>query len=95
MPLTENLAEFLRDFGVACSKGGVAFKGILDQPGEDMHFGGADILTTRFVLTMLRSDQLDLAVATGDALVVAGQTYMAREVLAVDDGAFVHVTMSQ
>jgi hypothetical protein len=92
MALIEDLNQFLNDFGVSCTAGAVSALGILDMPGRVI---GADgmVLTTDYVLTAKASDFGGLLY--GDAMTVNGTNYSVREVLRIDDGAFVEVSLTK
>lgn len=82
MAFTENLEEFLADFGVSCSAGAVSALGILDMPGQVLMDGA--VVNTDYTLTAKASDFGDLLYS--DAIVVDGDLYTVREVLLLADG---------
>lgn len=92
MALTEDLNQFLDDFGVSCTAGAISALGILDMPGRVI---GADgmVLTTDYVLTAKASDFGSLRY--GDSITVAGAAYTVRETLPIDDGAFVEISLQK
>ena len=92
---TENPAVFLADFGLACTAGGVAFLGILDQPDELMNMAGVNVASTMYTLLMRTSDATAAALATGGSVNVAGTVYVVRDVLLRDDGTFTQLTLSK
>jgi len=91
----ENLDVFLRDFGVACSKGSVAWTGILDTPDETLSLAGVNVLSTMYQLRMKTSDASAAAIASGDAITVNGQPFIVRDVVLQDDGLFTVLTLSK
>ena len=95
MPIAEHLAGFIADFGVPCSKAAYAFTAILDMPGEMLNLAGVNVINNAYLLTMLSADAIACSLITGDALVVGGAGYTVRDIMAIDDGAFTHVTLSQ
>ena len=90
MALTEDLNQFLNDFGLSCTAGAVTALGILDMPGRVL---GADgmVLSTDYVLTAKASDFGSLLY--GDSITVGGTLYTVREALLIDDGAFVEISL--
>lgn len=90
----ENPAVFLRDFGVPCSAGGHAFLGIDDQPDLVVELHGVPVRSTDRQLTATAADAAAAGLAPGVAVTVNGQARTVREVLAQDDGRFVHITTS-
>jgi hypothetical protein len=93
--LTENLDVFLRDFGVACSKGAGTFTGILDTPDETMNMGGVNVLSTMYQLTVKTSVSQANSLTSGDSITVAGNPYVIRDVMFEEDGAFTKLTLSK
>lgn len=92
MTLSEDLDQFLNDFGSSCTAGAVSALGILDMPGRVI---GADglVISTDYVLTAKASDFGGLLY--GDAITVGGINYSVRETLPVDDGAFVEISLQR
>ena len=95
--LTENLGEYLRDFGVPCSAGAYTFTGILDAPDDTLNMGagGVNVLSTMYVLLVKASDVLAGAIASGSAITVNGQAFVVRDVLSLEDAAFTNLTLSK
>ena len=94
MAISEHLTGFIADFGVACSKGAYAFTAILDMPGEMLNLAGVNVINNAYLLTMLSSDAIACTLTTGDSITVGGVGYSVRDLMAIDDGAFTHVTLS-
>jgi hypothetical protein len=92
MALSEDLNQFLNDFGLSCTAGAVSALGILDMPGRVLAADGM-VISTDYVLTAKASDFG--ALLYGDALTVAGVNYQVREVLKIDDGAFVEISLTK
>jgi len=92
MALTEDLNQFLNDFGLSCTAGAVTALGILDMPGRVL---GADgmVLSTEYLLTAKASDFGNLLF--GDNITVGGTSYTVREALLIDDGAFVEISLTK
>jgi hypothetical protein len=95
MAWVEDLDAFMGDFGVACSKGGTAFTGVLDTPDETLNLGGVNMLSTMYALQVKTVTATALSIATGDTLTVGGGTYIVRDVMLEDDGAFSKLTLSK
>ena len=92
MTLSEDLDQFLNDFGSSCTAGAVSALGILDMPGRVI---GADgmVISTDYVLTAKASDFGGLRY--GDSISVGGVAYKVRETLPIDDGAFVELSLQK
>ena len=92
MAIVEDPADFLDDFGVTVTAGGVTGLGILDTPGEYIHNERA--ITVEYLLRTETSKFGDLAY--NDAITVDGNSYTVREQpLMVDDGAFCLVLLTK
>jgi hypothetical protein len=89
MPISEDLAVFLGDFGVSCTAGAVSALGILDMPGQVISDGM--VLTTDYTLTARASDFGGLLY--GDGITVDGINYQVRETRKLDDGKFVEISL--
>lgn len=92
MTLSEDLDQFLNDFGLSCTAGAVSALGILDMPGQLI---GADgmVISTDYTLTAKASDFGGLLY--GDAISVGGLNYQVREARRIDDGAFVEISLTK
>ena len=91
MAFTENLDEFLADFGVNCTAGAITAKGILDMPSQVISDGM--VLTTDFTLTARFSNFGSLV--RGDSITVNGTAYTVRETMLVSDGKFVEIALQK
>lgn len=91
MALTEDLNQFLNDFGLSCTAGAVSALGILDMPSQVL--AGDMVLSTDYTLTALASDFGSLKY--GDAITVGGTAYTVRETRLIDDGAFVEIGLQK
>lgn len=92
---SENPAVFLRDFGRACTAGAYAFTGILNAPGEVLSLSGVNVISTEYVLEVLSADVQAGAIVSGSSITVAGQAFVVRDVLQVDDGVFSNLTLDR
>lgn len=93
--LTETPDVFLRDFGVPCTAGGVAFTGILDSPDETLNMAGVNVLSTMYTL-LIKTASVPLAGITSGCNLVAGTTsFVVRDVMLQDDGLFTMLTLSK
>lgn len=90
----ENPAVFLRDFGLPCVAGGHRFLALDDLPDQVIELAGVPVRTSLRQLTVAAADVTAAGLATGSSVVVEGRSRTVREVLALDDGAFFHVTYS-
>ena len=90
MALSEDLDQFLNDFGLSCTAGAVTALGILDMPGRILSADGM-VISTDYLLTAKASDFGSLLY--GDSITVAGNAYTVRETLLIDDGAFVEISL--
>lgn len=90
MALTESLDAFLEDFGVTVTSGALSGLGLLDMPDQII---GSIAVSSDLGVVLKASvfGNLD----HGASITVNGTTYTVREVLKMDDGAFVRVTLSQ
>ena len=93
--IAESLDVFLADFGVICTSGGQTFRGLLDSPDETLNMGGVNIVSTMYVCTAKTADVSAAGVVSGVSVTVGGVSYVVRDVLLVDDGAFSHLTLSK
>lgn len=93
--ITENLAAFLQDFGVACTCGTTSFTGLLDMPTDSLNMGGTNVLSDMFVLLVQTSDVHAAGIQTGSSVTVNGTAYVVRDALLQDDGAFSILTLSK
>jgi hypothetical protein len=98
----EHISDFTRDFGVPCLYGAFAFTGILNSPDDVLNMGGVNVLSTMWLLECATADVVAGAIATNAVLVVDATTmglgtltFKVRDVLAIDDGAFKHLTLTQ
>jgi hypothetical protein len=91
MPLSEDLSVFLNDFGVSCTAGAVSALGILDMPSQII--SGDMVLSTDYTLTARAADFGGLLF--GDSITVGGAPYQVRQVLKIDDGAFVEIALQK
>ncbi len=92
MALSEDLNQFLDDFGLSCTAGAVSALGILDMPGRVLAADGM-VISTDYVLTAKASDFGSLRY--GDSISVGGTAYTVREALLIDDGAFVELSLQK
>lgn len=86
---------FLADFGVQCSAAGVEFLGLLDMPGEGIQLGDARTMSTMYALTVQASVVAAAQLKRGVPLTAAGNPYEVREVVPLDDGVFVSISMTR
>lgn len=93
--MTENLSVFLRDFGVQCSANGHQFLGLLDTPDQTMNMSGVNVVSTMYACTVMTSDATSAGLTSGLSIVVGGVSYVIRDVLLQDDGAFSTLTLSK
>ena len=91
MAFTENLDTFLADFGNAVVKGGVSYKGILEQPDEIVADGL--VMTTDYELTAKTSELGGLVF--DNILKVNGDSYKVRSARKIDDGSFCLVSLTK
>lgn len=91
MAFTEDLDLFLADFGVPVSSGAISGIGILDMPSEIIADGV--VLTTDYKVTVKAS--LFGELNYGATVTVDGVDYTIREVMKVDDGSFVELTLTK
>lgn len=93
-----DLPIFLQDFGVTWFKTGTpgtTYQGILDTPDEALHVGHAVYPeSTMYVLLVQTSDANAAGAANGVGLTVDGQTYIVRNILKVEDGAFSRIELN-
>lgn len=87
MTFTENLDEFLADFGVSVTAGAVSSLGILDMPMEVI--AGDQVLSTDYTLTAKAAEFGDLQY--GSEVNVNGVPYTVRETRLIDDGSFCQI----
>lgn len=92
MALSEDLDQFLNDFGLSCTAGAVTALGILDMPGRILSADGM-VISTDYSLTAKASDFGSLVY--GDSITVAGIVYTVREALLIDDGAFCEISLTR
>lgn len=92
---TEDPRAFLLDFGKPCSANGVPFTALADRPDEMLQMAGVIVQSTEWRLTVAASDVTAAGLANGVAITVDGQAGTVRDVAALDDGAFFHVTYSR
>lgn len=95
MPFAESPAVFLADFGVPCSANGQSFLAIFDQPDEGLGMAGVNVLSTMYQLTARATDVALAGLASNTSVTVNGSPYVVRDVMALDDGTFCHVTLSR
>lgn len=91
MTISEDLDQFLNDFGSSCTAGAVSALGILDMPGQVL--AGDMVISTDYTLTCKTSDFGNLYY--GDAITVGGVAYQVREVRRIDDGLFSELSLSR
>lgn len=91
----ENFDVFLRDMGVPCVAGAVTFTGLFDQPDDQLSAAGVNFLSTMYQVTAKTTDVTAAALVSGSPLIVNGTSYVVRDVMLVDDGAFTHLTLSK
>jgi hypothetical protein len=89
MTWAEDTSALFRDFGVTVRHGAVTALAIFDQPTTTA-LGGLVNLED-YQLTLDAADLPDLA--HGETVTIAGASYLVREVMAIDDGAFKRVTL--
>lgn len=90
---SESTDAFLDDFGVPCNKGTLNFTGLLDMPDTMFDLGGMSIQSREYSLTFCTGA---VALATGDAVTVAGVAYVVRSPSnQLDDGVFSAVKLSK
>ena len=92
MAWTEDLTDFLDDFGVTVTANGTTGLGILDMPGE--YVADGRVITNEY---LLRAETSKFGSVTyGDSMTVAGVAYEVREApLLVDDGVFCLVLLTK
>lgn len=93
--LAENLAIFMKDFGVSWSKGAYSFTGLLDSPTLTLVLGGVQDLSDNWTLTAITADVQTCALTTGDSITANGIAFSVRDVLMIDDGAITSVTLQK
>tara|TARA_R100000329_G_scaffold138022_1_gene119309 strand:+ start:68 stop:346 length:279 start_codon:yes stop_codon:yes gene_type:complete len=91
MAFTEDLDVFLADFGQAVIRGGVTYKGILEQPDEIIADGL--VMTTDYELTGKTSELGSLVF--DDIISVDGDNYKVRQARKIDDGRFCIVSLNK
>jgi hypothetical protein len=91
MAISEDLSEFLNDFGVTATSGAISALGILDMPSQVL--AGDMVLSTDYSLTARYADFGGLKY--GDPITVAGVNYQVREARQLDDGAFVEIGLQK
>tara|TARA_Y100001972_G_C7400136_1_gene208152 strand:- start:195 stop:488 length:294 start_codon:yes stop_codon:yes gene_type:complete len=91
MAFTEDLDVFLADFGQAVIRGGVTYKGILEQPDEIIADGL--VMTTDYELTGKTSELGSLVF--DDIISVDGDNYKVRQARKIDDGKFCIVSLNK
>ena len=91
MAFTEDLDVFLADFGQAVVRGGVTYKGILEQPDEIVADGL--VMTTDYELTGKTSELGSLVF--DDIISVDGDNYKVRQARKIDDGKFCIVSLNK
>jgi hypothetical protein len=86
MAFVEDPTDFLDDFGVTVTAGGISGLGILDMPGEYIGPNG-QVITTEYVL---RAEVSKFgALGYDSSITVDGSSYTVREApLLIDDGIF-------
>ena len=90
----ENTGVFLRDFGVPCTCGAYAFTGVLNAPDDTMNMGGVNLMSTMYELTLTAADVAGGAISSGSSITVNGKAFVVRDVIALDDGVFNNLTLS-
>ena len=90
----ENTGVFLRDFGVPCTCGAYAFTGVLNAPDDTMNMGGVNLMSTMYELTLTAADVAGAAISSGSSITVNGKAFVVRDVIALDDGVFNNLTLS-
>lgn len=99
---SESPGVFLADFGCPCTCGAYPFTGTLDAPDDTLSMGGVNQISTMYVLEVLTSDVVAAGIQTGSTIVVDATsmglgvlTFCVRDVLAIDDGVFKHLTLQK
>lgn len=93
MALSEDLAIYIADFGVPCSKGTTNFKALLDQPDDIVGFGAADMVSRSYAITYVTGV---VTLVSGDAVTVNGASFTVRHPpQQLDDGAFTQAVLKK
>lgn len=91
MAITEDLDEFLADFGVDATFNAETAKVIFDMP-DAMALGDA-VITASYTITYTSSSFSGLAY--GSSITVDGASYTVNAVMKLDDGAFSRAELSK
>ena len=93
MPIQDNPADYLADFGLPCIFGAASFLGILDQADEVQDFAPAKARSRQYTL---RYASAQAVLTRGLAGTVAGVAYTVREAPdQVGDGLFSTVLLTK
>lgn len=84
MDLTGDMAVFFSDFGVSATFGATTGTVLLDTPDSVGAMAGLEVISADVVITYPSS--LFATLDEGDSITVAGVSYKAKAVKAVDDG---------
>lgn len=94
-PFTDaaELALYLQDFGVDCTgPAGAVFRGIFDEPGENVRVG--DVLITDSTPSLLVASTDAANLVKGHRLVIDGTPYVCKDFNPQDDGAFTRINLN-
>lgn len=93
MPIEDNPADYLSDFGLPCVFGGFVFMGILDQADEVQDFAPAKARSRQYILRYASSQAV---LTRGLAGTVNAAAYTVREAPEqVSDGLFSTVLLTK
>ncbi len=92
MSINDDLSVFIADFGVPCSKAGITFLALFDQPDDIVGFHASDMISRTYSVTYMSSSIL---LISGDTIVVNGTSYKVQQAQQLDDGAFTQAVLKK